>query len=88
MDGLAKAQDEGVALADLERLRKKTIDRLINAFDSSDYVANSVIGYHFEEDLPGDYLDILQDLTLADLEERWRHLDPKAAASSIIRPME
>lgn len=87
-EGLAKARDEGVTLAELERLRKKTIGRLINAFDSSDYVANSVLGYHFEGNSLGDYLDVLQDLTLADLEERWRHLDPKGAAASIIRPME
>jgi predicted Zn-dependent peptidase len=88
IEGLAKARDEGVALADLERLRKKSIGRLINAFDSSDYVANSLLSYHFEGTSLRDYLDVLQDLTLADLEERWRHLDPKAAASTIIRPMD
>ena len=78
IEGWPRPETKGWLWLILERLRKKSIGRLINAFDSSDYVANSLLSYHFEGTSLGDYLDVLQDLTLADLEERWRHLDPKS----------
>ncbi|MGI6036749.1 MAG: EF-P 5-aminopentanol modification-associated protein YfmH [Limnochordia bacterium] len=84
--GLQACKEKTIPSSDLERVRKKAIGQFVGSLNSSDRVANNILAYHFRGHSLDDYFEVLQDVALADVEERWRHLNMEAAAVSIVRP--
>lgn len=85
--GLAAAQEKGISQADFQRVRNKTIGRIIGMMNDVDTLAYLFIDGTFKGISLFDYIPVAQGLTLEAANERLRtHFDPNRAATSIIYP--
>ena len=84
---LARLADEGVQEEDFERLRRREMGEFIAAMDNPETVANTLVGLHFRGAWPGDYLEVLCELTREEVHQAIReHVAPERMAVSVILP--
>lgn len=84
---LARLAEEGVPEEDFERLRRREMGEFIAAMDNPEMVANSLVSLHFREAWPGDYLEVLAELTREEVNRTIQeHVAPERVAVSIILP--
>ncbi|WDL98007.1 EF-P 5-aminopentanol modification-associated protein YfmH [Alicyclobacillus sp. ALC3] len=85
---LDKATEVGLAEADFERCRKKTLGRFVASLDSPYYIAHSYSSYAFKDVDLFDTADVLESLTLAQANERLRsHFVTSQQTVSVITPI-
>ncbi|MBO8142585.1 MAG: insulinase family protein [Firmicutes bacterium] len=87
MAGFERLGAEGLPEDDVRRVQRQEIGELVQLFDSLEFVANGFLFYHFMGGSLFDYLDVLQEITPDDANERLaEHFRPERAAVSVIRP--
>ncbi len=67
-----KVRTKGLSWEDFERIRKKQLGRFIRTFNSIDAIANGQISLCFKDMQVFDYVDAYIQITISDLEERFR----------------
>lgn len=84
---LDRLAEEGVREDDFERLRRREAGEFIAAMDNPEMVANTLVGLHFRGAWPGDYLEVLGQLTREEVHRAIReHVAPERMAVSVILP--
>ncbi|MCR3922730.1 MAG: insulinase family protein [Firmicutes bacterium] len=85
--GIKRVQQEGINEAKFEHHRRKAMGEFLKSFNSLEFIANNFPAYHFRKINFFDYLHVLQDVTLADVNQRLQdHLVPASMARSVILP--
>ena len=80
-------QESGISEADFERIRKKLYGRSIMQFNDIDGIANAMVSAYFCKEGLFDETEILQSLTLDEVNARLRTaLQTDCAALSVIKP--
>ena len=80
-------QESGISKADFERIRKKLYGRSIMQFNDIDGIANAMVSAYFCKEGLFDETEILQSLTLDEVNARLRTaLQTDCAALSVIKP--
>ena len=80
-------QESGISKADFERIRKKLYGRSIMQFNDIDGIANAMVSAYFCKEGLFDETEILQSLTLDEVNARLRTALPTDCASlSVIKP--
>ena len=86
--GIKRAQKEGIKEEVFEHHRRKRMGEFIKSFNTLEYIANYG-GYHFRGINFFDYLQVLQDITVKDVNERLHeHLNSRNMACSVILPVD
>lgn len=84
---LENRKQEGLNISDFERVKKMKIGSFIRSFDSIENIANSFLGYFFEDINYFDILDSLKNVTIEDVNSRLReHFDEEMSVISIVEP--
>lgn len=84
---LENRKQEGLDISDFERVKKMKIGSFIRSFDSIENIANSFLGYFFEDINYFDILDSLKNVTIEDVNSRLReHFDEEMSVISIVEP--
>lgn len=84
---ILELQKTGISEADFERIRKKLYGRSIMTFNDIDGIANSMVSAYFCGEGLFDEPEILQSLTLDEVNERLRSaLQTDCASLSVIKP--
>lgn len=85
--GIKRAQSEGVSAEQFEHHRRKMMGEFLKSFNSLEFIANSFPAYHFRNINFFNYLDVLQGITLDDVNKRLvEHLTADNMARSVIMP--
>ena len=80
-------QESGISKADFERIRKKLYGRSIMQFNDIDGIANAMVSAYFCKEWLFDETEILQSLTLDEVNARLRTaLQTDCASLSVIKP--
>ena len=80
-------QESGISKADFERIRKKLYGRSIMQFNDIDGIANAMVSAYFCKEGLFDETEILQSLTLDEVNARLRTaLQTDCASLSVIKP--
>ena len=80
-------QETGISKADFERIRKKLYGRSIMQFNDIDGIANAMVSAYFCKERLFDETEILQSLTLDEVNARLRTaLQTDCASLSVIKP--
>lgn len=80
-------QESGISKADFERIRKKLYGRSIMQFNDIDGIANAMVSAYFCKEGLFDETEILQSLTLDEINARLRTaLQTDCASLSVIKP--
>jgi predicted Zn-dependent peptidase len=89
VQGVRAAQRHGVDPAVFERLRRSAMGEVVAVFDAPEALAAAFVEDHMRGFDLSERLEVLQHLTVADLEERLRaHLTDDALAVSVVWPDE
>lgn len=87
MAGLQKAVDQGLSAEAFERIKRKTVGRLVSMMNDLDSIAWLYIDSFFKESDPFDLIPVVSELTVEQANERLRqHLRPEQVAISVIQP--
>lgn len=87
LEGIAAARQAGLAAADFERAKKKSLGRFLGFLNSTDMIAYVVNDGFFKGIGLFDILPVAEALTLEEANQRLReHLDPEFAVTSVIWP--
>lgn len=87
LEGIRQAQEQGIDPAAFERQRRKAIGGLISLFNSPEELAYQFNHLYFRETNLFEYLEVLEELEVEDVNQRLRrHLSPENMAVSIIIP--
>lgn len=87
LDGIAAARRTGLAAADFDRAKKKSLGRFLGFLNSTDMIAYVVNDGFFKGVSLFDILPVAEALTLEQANARLQeHLDPDYAVTSIIWP--
>ncbi|NMB25654.1 MAG: insulinase family protein [Firmicutes bacterium] len=85
--GLEEARENGIAQEEFARQKRKSIGSFLYAFNSLEFIASNFISTHLKGSSLFSYLDILQQLTLDDVERCLEEqLSEKHLAISMVRP--
>ena len=85
--GIKRAQAEGISQAEFSHYQRKAMGEFLKSFNSLEFVANSYPAYHFKNINFFDYLQVLQELTHDDVNQRLQeHLKLDYMARSVIWP--
>ena len=80
-------QENGIEQADFERVRRKLYGRAIMAYNDIDEIANNMIASEFAGECVFDDIEILESLTLDELNERLRSsIDTDCCSLCVINP--
>ena len=80
-------QKNGIDRADFERVRRKLYGRAIMAYNDIDEIANNMIASEFAGECVFDDIEILESLTLDELNERLRSsIDTDCCSLCVIKP--
>lgn len=85
--GIKRPQAEGISQAEFAHYQRKAMGEFLKSFNSLEFVANSYPAYHFKNINFFDYLQVLQELTHDDVNQRLQeHLKLDYMARSVIWP--
>lgn len=86
---ISRLRSTGIDPEDFERAKKGIYGANIAALNSTHSIAHNLMGFSFKNREFFRYIDVLAELTLADVEEKLHHaLNLDAQVLSIIRPLE
>ncbi len=86
-EGIAKMQQQGLMQADVDRVCRAMTGRYIKHFNNLSGVAHQYMSQVFNGIGLFDFLDVMQDITLEDLNKRLRsYFDPNRSVLSVILP--
>ncbi len=87
LENAEKVMKKGISESDFERNKRKLMGYHITDLNSIDNIATSYINYFYKNFSMLNYLDILESITINDLEERCkRFLNKKNCCLSIVNP--
>jgi len=75
-----------ISKEDFDRVKKKTMGSYINMFNSPETIANLFIRYYFEDNSAFELIDILEDITIEDVNQLLPLFDEKFVTTSIVIP--
>ncbi len=85
--GLKEARENGITQEEFDRQKRKSIGSFLYAFNSLEFIASNFISTHLRGSSLFSYLDLLQQLTLDDVERCLQEqLGEEHLAVSIVRP--
>lgn len=85
--GIKQAQANGISREQFEHYRRKAMGEFLKSFNSLEFIANNFLAYHFLQINFFAYLDVLQSLTLADVNNRLsQHFVQDNMVRSLILP--
>lgn len=85
--GIKQAQNTGISTETFEHYRRKMMGEFLKSFNSLEFIANNFLAYHFRKINFFDYLDVLQNMTLEDVNSRLTdHFTADNMARSLIMP--
>jgi predicted Zn-dependent peptidase len=85
--GIKQAQNTGISAETFEHYRRKMMGEFLKSFNSLEFIANNFLAYHFRKINFFDYLDVLQNMTLEDVNSRLTdHFTADNMARSLIMP--
>lgn len=85
--GLERVAGEGLREEDFLRCRRALIGQFLEAFNSLEFIANSFVSHYFRGTSLFDYISIMEELSLDDLNKRYmEHVYPGTTAMSILWP--
>lgn len=87
LEKIDEIKEKGFDNEYFERIKKKKIGAFIKSFDSLEYIANNFISYKFNGMDLLEYLKILKDIKLKEVEDRFKeHFNRKNSVISIVKP--
>lgn len=87
MDGIQQAVDQGLAPEAFERIKRKTIGRMVGMMNDLDSIAWLYIDSYFKAMDLFDLIPVASELTVEQANQRLReHFRPEQAAVSLIKP--
>lgn len=87
LERIRTLQKEGIAEKDFLRIRKKLYGRAVMQFNDIESLANGMVASYFCGEGPFDETEILESLTLEEVNERLRtSIDTENCALSVIKP--
>lgn len=85
--GIKEAQANGISEEQFEHYRRKAMGEFLKSFNSLEFIANNFLAYHFRQINFFTYLDVLQSVTLADVNSRLnQHFTQDSMVRSLILP--
>ncbi len=86
-EALEKAQEEGLCQEDVDRICRAMTGRYIKQFNNLNSVAHQYMSQVFNQISLFDFMDVMQEITLADLNNRLRsYFDSERSVLSIVKP--
>lgn len=86
---IRETQKNGLAAESFRRQKRKLRGQVLESFNSLEFIANSYLAYHFREIDFFEILDVLESISIKDLEERLHtHLREELHAVSIVYPVQ
>ncbi len=73
---------------DFERIKRKNLGAVMNVFNSPEHIASLFIKHHFEDVDAFELIDIIYDISKADLLNARKYFDLNYTASYIVKPFE
>lgn len=87
LSGLAKLRKSGLSEGDVRRAQRQAAGEFVQLFDSLEFIANSFLYYHFKQATVFDYMQLLQEVTPEQVNERLReHVRDEQMALSLVLP--
>ncbi len=84
---LNRIKSAGVNDNDFQRLKKKTTGQHISSYNSVEFIANTFTAYYFKGINIFDYIEVLNDLNIDDVNSRFlKHFDIDKSIISIVDP--
>jgi predicted Zn-dependent peptidase len=85
--GIKEAQSVGISEEQFEHYRRKNMGEFLKSFNSLEFIANNFLAYHFRKINFFSYLEVLQSMTLDDVNKRLQeHFAADNMARSVILP--
>ncbi|GFP20645.1 hypothetical protein HKBW3S03_02148, partial [Candidatus Hakubella thermalkaliphila] len=85
--GINEAKKNGISEAQFEHFRRKAMGEFLKSFNSLEFITNNFLAYHFRQINFFTYLDVLQSVTLTDVNSRLhQHLVEDSMVKSLILP--
>mgnify|MGYP003571725548 CR=1 FL=1 len=85
-DEIIIMKENGLSNSDFQRIRKKMIGRHLSSFNSTKYIANTFVNYYMKGIELFDYLEILENITFDEVEDRFlEHFDLQYSTVSIVK---
>lgn len=85
--GIERARKNGISAEQFEHQRRKMMGEFLKSFNSLEFIANNFPAYHFRKINFFDYMKVVQELTLDDVNRRMlEHLAADNMARSVILP--
>ena len=86
--GIKRAQEQGIDAQTFEHHKRKMMGEFLKSFNSLEFIANNFPAYHFKNINFFEYLEVMQDIKLEEINVRLQeHLDFKRMACSVIKPL-
>ncbi|NLZ39325.1 MAG: insulinase family protein [Firmicutes bacterium] len=87
VEGIKQAQLDGISAAAFEHQRRKAMGEFLKSFNSLEFIANNFPAYYFKKINFFDYLQVLHEVTLDEVNQRLQdHLALDRMARSVIWP--
>lgn len=87
VESLSKIIEKGIDPEDFERFKKKYIGDFVQGFNSLEFIASAFVSYHHKNINIFDYLKVLKEITLEDVEDRLNtFFDFSRHATSLVLP--
>lgn len=87
LEGIEKVKKEGLGRESFARHKRKMRGEFLRSFNSLEFIANNYLAYRFRDIEFFETLDVLEELTLEDMEKRLHeHLRDELHAVSIVYP--
>lgn len=85
-DEIDRVKEQGLRKKDFDRIQKKMVGRYLSSFNSTQYIANSFVSYYMKGIQLFDYLEILENITVEDVNSRFReHFNMEYAVLSVVK---
>ncbi len=87
MAGIKRAQEQGIDAQTFEHHKRKMMGEFLKSFNSLEFIANNFPAYYFKKINFFDYLQVLHEVTLDEVNQRLQdHLALDRMARSVIWP--
>ncbi len=71
----------------MKRAQREAVGEFVQLFDSLEFIANGFLFYHFKDASLFEYMQVLEQVTVDEVNERLKeHLRPENAAVSVVSP--
>lgn len=88
-DYIEKIKEDGFKEEQFEIIKKRYLGGYLKYFDSLDFIANNFISYHFKDINLLDYIDVVKEITIDDIQSRFaEHFTKDNSVISIVNPKE